>query len=421
MLNSKRLFCANNVDRHWLYKSVSVLMLLYMFAGLCYTFLIPQNYNNFSYTEFLINFEGGFVRRGLVGQGLFELIKLTGWNPYTVMQVFCGVVFIVVLSFFLYKFKQNNLNWWILFSPFLFGLTLYIIRKDYLCYAIMIMVLYLFRDRKINSLKLFSGAILISFILFVHEGAFFYAVPVFGLLLLSSSNSKIVSSTVLSVVLLLFLLLVFFKGNQEVADSIYKSWLPYIDNPAYEPCYWNSIGAIGWNTSDAIKFHFLSNFYNEDIGAGGFFFQIVFAITAYYFIMNFLYVFRRKNSSFNEESRTLFSSVFLFVLICMIPMFLVLSCDKGRLYQYSVMTALSVFLIIPPDRIKAMFPSRYLRFVKHLKGSLNKVIVPTKGVMLILLLMFAPEPFGFTPLLSLRYSVIGQDIRFIVDSFSLII
>ena len=59
---------------------------LYLILGSIFylTFHIGEFPNKYTYTDWLINYEGGFVRRGLLGQIIFELskffnIKLVGY------------------------------------------------------------------------------------------------------------------------------------------------------------------------------------------------------------------------------------------------------------------------------------------------------------------------------------------------------
>lgn len=410
------------MEKHYK-RSISVLvgsaMVIYIIAGFANNFIFnPVNYNNFNYTEFLINFEGGFVRRGLIGQLLFEIIRLTSIDVYLFITVLSLLLYLVVVGFFFYKFRQERLNWWLLFSPFVFGLVMFICRKDYLCYLIIIASLYLFRDSSRSPLRYLLGLVLLILGLFVHEAFVFYGVPMALMLLLSSKAYKALKITGCLIVIATFLILSYFKGNYETSLSIYQSWIPYIDNPQYQFATDNSIGAIGWDTLQTFRTHIMGNFYNADLGLAGVSFRVIFAVVVYYFITNFLFVFKKTSSLQSidtKRSRNVFATVFLFSLVCLLPMFLVLSCDYGRLYSYATVTTLAVYLIVPLHRIENCFPTKVLNLVSRINYQVCKRVVPSKTLMVLLLCVLAPEPAGFSPTTCFYYSVINTDLNWLIS------
>ncbi|HJE39501.1 MAG TPA: hypothetical protein K8V47_07085, partial [Candidatus Amulumruptor caecigallinarius] len=46
---------------------------LWLFADM---FLLHTPINEWGFTEYLINFSGGFVRRGIIGEGLFAMARI---------------------------------------------------------------------------------------------------------------------------------------------------------------------------------------------------------------------------------------------------------------------------------------------------------------------------------------------------------
>lgn len=71
----------------------------------------------YEYTEFLINYQGGFVRRGLLGEGIYQIYKVYPFPLHLVLTIVCYAVFIYVLVFFLYKFYKRGYSWWLVLSP----------------------------------------------------------------------------------------------------------------------------------------------------------------------------------------------------------------------------------------------------------------------------------------------------------------
>lgn len=94
---------------------------------------------------------------------------------------------------------------------------------------------------------------------------------------------------------------------------------------------------------------------------------------------------------------------------CLAPMFMLLSCDYDRLYQSLFVTSYALFLILPTSDIIKLFPKWYLTFVSRLNTGLNHLVVPTKGLMILMLLFFAVNLYGFSPTGAIRMSVVYTD------------
>ena len=100
--------------------------------------LIALPYDDFCWSEFLINFEGGFVRRGLIGELLYFFSMSTGLQPAWIFVPVCVIAYIFVTWFLYNKFKGYGIIWWLVFSPLLCGHTTDLIRKDYIMYCFII-------------------------------------------------------------------------------------------------------------------------------------------------------------------------------------------------------------------------------------------------------------------------------------------
>ena len=79
--------------------------------------------NKYVYTDWLINYEGGFVRRGLLGQIIFEI------SNFFNIEISLIILYFQIISYFLYfllfffiflKIKTNFFWFIIIFSPVLF-------------------------------------------------------------------------------------------------------------------------------------------------------------------------------------------------------------------------------------------------------------------------------------------------------------
>lgn len=182
-------------SRQTMYCIISSIMIAYFIFRLYFIFCIvffediysPTDYN---FSELLINFEGGFVRRGLIGQIIFELVERTGWDPFKIIIIGCLPIYIGVGVFLWRKFSEQGLCWWLLLSPLMYGNSRCIFRKDFLCFAVIIGVLCLLRRSDCSPIRIVFATLLSIFGLFVHEAYIFYGVPIAALLVISSGSAN---------------------------------------------------------------------------------------------------------------------------------------------------------------------------------------------------------------------------------------
>ena len=81
---------------------------LYLVILSCLIFQISKFYSFYSeysawqYVDWIINYQGGFVRRGLVGESLFQLHRLTNIDLDVLIFLFVSLVYLSIF-FFLIK------------------------------------------------------------------------------------------------------------------------------------------------------------------------------------------------------------------------------------------------------------------------------------------------------------------------------
>ena len=128
--------------------------------------------------DWLINYQGGMIRRGFLGEIAYQLARFTHINPgfyIVVFQIFFYLVFLSC-SFFLLK-KQHFLMPYglLIFSPFIFAFQIIDIqggfRKEIIYLALLAFVAYVAKTRKYKSFeKTFYLALLIyPAVILTHE------------------------------------------------------------------------------------------------------------------------------------------------------------------------------------------------------------------------------------------------------------
>ena len=86
---------------------------LYLFGKLIrvyvdFTWAIPSGNVAFTPTTWLVNYAGGFVRRGLQGQVLLWLHNVFGVEPQFVVVVTSITLYVCLLAFFIRQFVKRE-------------------------------------------------------------------------------------------------------------------------------------------------------------------------------------------------------------------------------------------------------------------------------------------------------------------------
>ena len=192
--------------------------------------------------EWLINYEGGFVRRGLPGEMIFDLYNYFGISPYNFILIFTICAFMALSFFFVKSFFQNGWPLFILLYPFFLGGSItnnFWVRKDILIILIFISIVYTAKNNfriALNSKAspwkfIIAINVILSFGILVHEELGFLAFPIILFLLSSNDKNKlpVFKSALFSILklspsLIIFFLCLYFHGSPTTSTLIWNSW-----------------------------------------------------------------------------------------------------------------------------------------------------------------------------------------------------
>jgi hypothetical protein len=198
-----------------------------------YTFY--QEYSAWQYADWIINYQGGFVRRGLIGEILFTIHRVFSIRLDLVTLLFVTSLF-ASLSYFLIKslkyLENSKLDILIFLSP---GFLIYPImnsevigRKDIL--ITLAIAFFVFFESKFKSKNLILLLILfISLISLSHSGLLFYTpYLIFLFFLIKINRNEVISLKDILIIfssLLIILFLIFFNQGtiaqvEEICQSI---------------------------------------------------------------------------------------------------------------------------------------------------------------------------------------------------------
>ena len=70
---------------------------IFCYSIMFFRALLGSAKQDWGYSEFLLNYSQGFIRRGLTGTVLIEIYEIFGLDPYLFLTVFLSVVLILIL------------------------------------------------------------------------------------------------------------------------------------------------------------------------------------------------------------------------------------------------------------------------------------------------------------------------------------
>ena len=223
---------------------IFVLFAFYSFIGTFHSAIAF----NWSFQDWLINYSGGFVRRGFAG----EFIAIISDNffdqkahyylgvqihtVYFFLVSFLYFLFYTQLYFFLKNEEINFQNLFIILSPLSLPFIIYNIgaigRKEILLFIILLFFIFLIKFLKKKKLSIIFLIFSFPLVLLIHEGLFFFF-TIFLIIYffeLNSENKKFIFFFGLLFILIslsTFILTIFFNGNSIQVNEICSSLTSY--------------------------------------------------------------------------------------------------------------------------------------------------------------------------------------------------
>ena len=164
----------------YLEKAVTVMLLAVIIFMALHTVLYPFDYLRYEVSDWLINYQGGFVRRGLIGELLLQLEHIM---PYNVRHAIVGIEIISYVLFFIVTFRIFiKYRWSLLAAMFPVACVTQSIgcyRRDFMMLCLCALTFYLFfkyLKEKRKTLLVWS-IVVMSLSIIVYEPVFFVLVP----------------------------------------------------------------------------------------------------------------------------------------------------------------------------------------------------------------------------------------------------
>lgn len=358
-------------------------------------------------TEFLINYEAGFIRRGLIGQLLF--IFKDSLNVYwTILGVslfsFLGLIVLVVNIF-----RRHQMSLWLLGLPFLLGGMIILdfwVRKDSLLLLMLYILIRYISDNRFKNI-LISVLILIVTIL-IHEAIIFVFFPFFLLHLYFLDNRSRRQYLIFLPVLVVLYFVVTSHGDNSMAAIIWNSWIGEFNISLVSESstlIHGSIGALAWTFKDGLGY-IQREFSNFDGQIYSPLFWILILGSVYAILVNTLF------SQSDYRKKIIFSNVLLIQLLGIIPLFII-GWDYGRWIFYWTISSILLFdsCMIKYRWEDFVFLNRISEFLLKITSRLNKA-----GYMVLAFFLGFPK-FGW----NLSYATDSVPVLYILRVISLFI
>ena len=360
---------------------LSVLFNLFCYLIMFFRALMGSAKRDWGYSEFLLNYSEGFIRRGLSGTVLLKIYEICGLDPYLVLTLLLSTTLILILVLYYYLLKSTKVkastiiflsaNPLLLNAPFL-SVTMF--RKDWLIIVGLILHAFFVRLIVLGKITPTKYIVFLVFILaysqviiFTHEIVFLFVFIHYVLLrnilsYLTNSEAKLVQRVYLFFIFIQMLTFVFLVKNRGTPDQVLG--IAKSISSRFELGNINAILAFGGTPSEIIsQSGNLLNFSDN-----------LFLYSVWFYIGPFL-IFKVLR---HDNLRTVFVS--LIAALPILTLFFPIGGDWGR---WLVLLSFTLFILLVSNmKIVEVSPNTKPEFVNSFK-----FLVRTKSFFVILLLL----------------------------------
>lgn len=386
---------------------------------------IIANISTFGYSDWFINFQAGFVRRGIIGELL--LLLYNNFNidvSHAIMAIVITSTTALILCM-IYMFRKKGLSLYLLPSILFFGgfaiNGLIIYRRDALMMLIIFGALYfykhymtLFRQKSVICVKGITAYLMFSIlsilVILSHEASFFCFIPFVMFDYFMNGKSNFICRTAKAIFFVMpaivtMALACIFKGNEETANAIWNSYTPYfIEKFGYTLPIGAAVNALSWDTTSTFVWHFMSNYTFRTDGITRIIYWAIIYASSFYLMANVNKI-RVTKQDYERIDNNWLITILLIQFISLLPMFTVLSCDLGRIIIYWSISSFGIFSIIDKSRYPILS-----KFSNRIENLFNNNILLSKKWFYIIISLVIIAPFAFFPTFeeSFLTSVIGN-------------
>ncbi|WP_299991674.1 hypothetical protein [uncultured Pontibacter sp.] len=350
-------------------------------------------------TEFLINYQGGFVRRGLLGEALYQFSQYSTISPYYIIIALCLASYVYLIYWYSSSLINNGFPFFILPFVFFLGSPIinnYWVRKDAIVLLFFILILHCLRKESFIYIIL-TNLLFVTGIL-IHESIGFFGFPVIALIIYTRySHSNFLNKQFTfrrlytTIVLLLpsliaFASVIYFKGSRTIAGNIWDSWenIKFPIQAATHGAPPAAIDGISWSLQKGLRY-FYSNLMNMNYDIYAPFAWFFILLSVYFIIINinrldFKILTYKPTQAINREN---LSTILVIQLVAVIPLF-ILASDYGRWVTMWTCSTFAILLTIPEKTLSTLPPLFVRSFSHHLNNILDEYVGNSKSFIVLM-------------------------------------
>ena len=353
-------------NQYILFYLITLLLFSYFFL-----YFKHQIGNDSTISEWLINYEGGFTRRGFIGQGMILLSRLFDtelrWTIFLSQSFFCTVYFFLLWCL-LKDIKTNKIIYLSIFTPIFILYPIaeieVLARKEIIVFTFFLIYLLIpvYHKFKSFSLLLFS-----FFSVLVWEPIIFFFPLIFLYLMIENKLEKFNLDFIKKISFMIpSILLAFYIATNPLSDSEWKIMASVLKNEFGETCYM-SCGLL--KSKSTIIQQFQGN-------AGKYSFEVILRYSLIILIGFYPISLLLKNSTIKNTKLPFlrnFKSLLAPFCITISPVILLFAMgyDWGRWVNISyVISALIVFSLLKNKKINLNTTLLQQNFLYKLKGKM---------------------------------------------------
>ncbi|MBR1870696.1 MAG: hypothetical protein IJ802_02605 [Kiritimatiellae bacterium] len=217
----------------------------------CTTYDVRHGFWNLS--SWMVDWSGGYVRRGLMGTCLRKFCEVTSLDPIAVAYVAGIAAWVGLLMWFMRRFIERSWPWWIVpLGVFMGGAP--VVRTDALLMLMQVAMFYaVFRSRKSFAVRMIAANAIGVAAINIHEMFFVFAVPALAVLMLFEegfSRKGFLRIAAFAPMCIAFLATAVWHGNAAVRDTIAASWEAFRPDEFAAAAPVGEIGAMALKIGD---------------------------------------------------------------------------------------------------------------------------------------------------------------------------
>tara|TARA_B100000780_G_scaffold271843_1_gene233193 strand:- start:675 stop:1886 length:1212 start_codon:yes stop_codon:yes gene_type:complete len=341
-----------------------------LFFGIFYLNLKHDVGNDSTISEWLINYAGGFTKRGLIGQfsiNFANYLNLNLRDSILILQIFTLIVYFIALYIFMCDLKVNKIIVLAIFTPIF---ILYpvaeievLVRKETLVFCIYLFYFFL----NSSSHRFYHKLFFLPLAVLIWEPVFFFFPFFLAIDIIKEKQTKIninFAKIIASYVPVTFL--VFYIAFNPLSISDHNIMSDYLMKNFNETCYM-SCAFLG--SKSTIYDQFKGNYNSYSLVVFFRYFLIILIGFTPLFLLAFNSSFKSNQIIFFKNFKNLLSPI----LLCLSPVILLfaMGSDWGRWVNISYVFSILFYLYLYKNNIivldESFLNKKFLSFLKYKK------------------------------------------------------